>query len=88
MRLLMSLKKEATLVSEARGCKMTLEQAKEVLIVKAGYGDFVENILCQIYNDFEAKIDKAIAEAEDSGWYEYDDKNTCIELLYQLKDKE
>ena len=46
-----------------------------------------EYMVNKIYNDFETDVDKTIAEAEDSGWYESDDKNTCIELLYQLKDK-
>ena len=32
---------------------MTREEAKEVLIIKAGYGDFVENIIDQIYDDHE-----------------------------------
>lgn len=35
---------------------MTRVEAKEVLIIKAGYGDFVENIIDQIYDDHEAQI--------------------------------
>ena len=34
---------------------MTREEAKEVLIIKAGYGDFVENIIDQIYDDHEVQ---------------------------------
>ena len=32
---------------------MTREEAKQVLIVKAGLGDFVENIIDQIYDDHD-----------------------------------
>ena len=35
---------------------MTREEAKQVLIVKAGFGDFVENIIDQIFNDHEAQL--------------------------------
>ena len=35
---------------------MTREEAKQVLIVKAGLGDFVENIIDQIYDDHEAQL--------------------------------
>ena len=35
---------------------MTREEAKEVLIIKAGLGGFVENIIDQIYNDHEAQL--------------------------------
>lgn len=35
---------------------MTREQAIEVLIIKANKGEFVESILNQIYDDFEAQI--------------------------------
>ena len=34
---------------------MTREESKKVLIVKAGYGSFVENILDQIYDEHEAQ---------------------------------
>ena len=34
---------------------MTREEAKEALIIKAGYGDFVENIIDQIYDDHEVQ---------------------------------
>ena len=51
-----------------RSNEMTREEAKEVLIIKAGYGDFVENIIDQIYDDHEAQLkakDEYIAELEE-----------------------
>ena len=35
---------------------MTREEAKQVLIVKAGYGKFVEDIIDQIFNEHEAQL--------------------------------
>ena len=44
---------------------MTREEALEVLIVKAGYGDFVKDIIDQIFDYTEAQLkakDEEIAE--------------------------
>ena len=66
---------------EAHGdlCKITLEpqwfqQAKLCKLIN------------KIYDDFEEQLDKAIVEAEDSGWMTYIDKSTCIDILYELKE--
>lgn len=67
---------------------MTREDALKEFIRLYGEAERGQVLINKIYDDFEEKIDKAIIEAEDSGWYEYDDKNTCIELLYQLKDNQ
>ena len=47
---------------------MTREEAKEVLIMKAGYGDFVENIIDEIYDDFEEELKKAYIKGSNDAW--------------------
>ena len=44
---------------------MTREEAREVLIVKAGYGDFVEDIIDQIFDDHEAQLKAKEEEIKD-----------------------
>lgn len=46
----------------------------------------VEKLINKIYDNFENKIDLCIAEAEDMGWYEYNDKQQCLDILYKLKE--
>ena len=43
---------------------MTREEAKKAIIVKAGYGDFVEDIIDQIFNDHEAQLNAKESDLE------------------------
>ena len=38
----------------------------------------------EIHNDFEKKIIKKINNIEDYGWMTYEDKQQCIDILYEL----
>ena len=51
---------------------------------------FIDGFDCTydaVSKDFKEKINNAIIEAEDSGWMTYEDKQTCLEILYSLKGK-
>lgn len=47
----------------------------------------LEFYINKIYDEFEDEIDAKIRYLEDSGWYEYDDKELAICALYDLKEK-
>ena len=64
---------------------MTREEAKEVLIIKAGYGDFVENIIDQIFNDHETSIEILMKANEEEISRHF---NECEKYEAQLKAKD
>ena len=61
---------------------MTREEAKEVLIIKAGYGDFVENIIDQIYDDHETQL-----KAKESDLERQDMIIKCLNIDLDNKEK-
>ena len=64
---------------------MTREEAKEVLIIKAGYGDFVENIIDQIFNYHETAIEILMKANEEEISRHF---NECEKYEAQLKAKD
>ena len=64
---------------------MTREEAKEVLIIKAGYGDFVENTIDQIFNDHETAIEILMKANEEEISRHF---NECEKYEAQLKAKD
>lgn len=65
---------------------LTREEAVKKAQIIDFQGGYTIELVSKIYDDFEEKINEAIIEIEDAGWMTYEDKQTCIDILYKLKD--